>query len=307
MDIKGIDLNLLVSLDVLLEERNVTRAARRLHLSQPALSAQLNRLRHTFQDPLLIPADLGRGMTPTALALELVAPLHAALRDLEVVIKRRPNFDPMRDIRDFQVVTTDNGMVVVGLPLLRRLQSEAGPGVRLAFQLLDAAGVVGKIDRGEVDLLIAPPSMTPPALKTRHLYDEGYSMVQRKGHPRGNLPPSLDEYCSLDHILVSLDGGGFAGRVDGELAKMGRGRRIALSVPNFTLVALILRATNFVCTMPTQFVRTLGDGAEICELPLPVPPFAMRMAWHMRHDRDPAHLWLRHQVLVAAGYSDPKG
>ena len=300
MDIKGIDLNLLVSLDVLLEERNVTHAAARLNLSQPALSAQLGRLRQTFEDPLLIPADNGRGMIPTALALELIEPLHAALKDLEVSIRRRPRFDAIQDIRDFRIATTDNGIVVIGLPLLRRLQTEAGPGIRLAFRLLDRTGLAGQVDRDEIDLLIAPPGMVPQMLKSRRLYDETYSMVQRKFHPRGDRSLDLDAFCALDHILVSLDGGGFEGRVDQVLMENGRSRRVALSMPSFTLVPPVLRATDYVCTMPTRFVRTLGDDCECFELPFPVPGFVMHMAWHARHHHDPANLWLRQQVLGTA-------
>lgn len=300
MDIKGIDLNLLVSLDVLLKERNVTHAAARLNLSQPALSAQLSRLRQAFEDPLLIPADNGRGMDPTALALELVEPLHAALKDLEVLVRRRPRFDALNDIRDFRIATTDNGVVVIGLPLLRRLQTEAGSGIRLAFRLLDSTGSTEQVDRDDIDLLIAPPSMVPSMLKSRRLYDETYSMVQRKFHPRGNRRPELDAYCALDHILVSLDGGGFEGRVDKVLAETDRSRRVVLSVPSFTLVPPVLRTTDYVCTMPTRFVRTLDHDCECFELPFLVPGFAMHMAWHARHHHDPANLWLRQQVLGTA-------
>ena len=124
MDLRQIDLNLLVSLDALLAECNVTRAARRLHLSQPALSAQLARLRTLFADPLLLPAETGRGMTPTARALALGPALHLALKDLESVVLHQPSFDPATDVRTFQLAMNDTAMVVIGLPLIEELAAQ---------------------------------------------------------------------------------------------------------------------------------------------------------------------------------------
>jgi len=297
MDLSRVDLNLLVSLDVLLEECNVTRAAQRLHVSQPALSAHLGRLRHLFDDPLLVPASVGRGMTPTSRALPLRDSLKAALKGLEVVLAREHPFDPAQDARDFQIATTDNGIIVVGLSLLSRLQSEAGAGVRVAFRLLDTTQLSQQIERREVDLVIAPPSMFPPFLKARRIYDEVYAMAQRRDHPRGTEPLSLDGYCALDHVLVSLKGGLYEGRVDQALAKLGRNRRVRLSLPNFTSVPQVLQATDYVCTMPARFAKSLKDELDVFELPFAVPGFAMHMAWHPREQSDAAQSWLRTQVL----------
>lgn len=149
-DLRRIDLNLLVSLDALLAECNVTRAAERLHLSQPALSAQLAKLRQIFGDPLLLPAETGRGMTPTARALALAAPLSSALKDLEAVVCHQPSFDPFTDVRTFQVAANDNAMTVIGLPLIEKLSAHAGPGVRIAFRTPEVALIAGQMERGEV-------------------------------------------------------------------------------------------------------------------------------------------------------------
>ena len=132
IDFKGADLNLLVSLDALIEEGNVTKAAARLNVSQPALSAQLARLRELFQDPLLVPSRTGRGMIPTARALKLRGPLHAALKDLETVIKRPPAFDPLTANRSFAIAASDNATVVLGIGLIERVRKLAGPGVRVS-------------------------------------------------------------------------------------------------------------------------------------------------------------------------------
>ena len=131
IDLRGIDLNLLVSLDALLAESNVTRAAERLHLTQ------LARLRQIFGDPLLIPAETGRGMARSARALALMEPLHAALKNLEVVVRHQPAFDPHSDVRRFVIAANDNATSVLGLPLMERLPELAGPGVRIAFVVAD--------------------------------------------------------------------------------------------------------------------------------------------------------------------------
>src|ERR1700683_4380615 len=150
IDLKGTDLNLLVALDALIEEGNVTKAAARLNVSQPALSAQLARLRDLFHDPLLVPANTGRGMIPTARALELRAPLHAALKDIEIVIKRPPIFDPLTVERTFAIASTDHLAVVLGEGLIERMQRVAGPGMRVSFRSPSLDLIAAQLERGEV-------------------------------------------------------------------------------------------------------------------------------------------------------------
>ena len=190
-DLRTLDLNLLVSLDALLEECNVTRASRRLHLSQSSLSAQLARLRALLQDPLLIPAATGRGMTPTARGLALAAPLRAVLKDLESVLSAQPSFDPLRDTRTFQIAASDSTVMDIGLSLMESLDRSTGPGVRLAFRSPDGLRVTEQLERGEVDLLIGPDVLMPPSTKRRRLFTEQFVLAQRKGHPRGTRPLTL--------------------------------------------------------------------------------------------------------------------
>jgi DNA-binding transcriptional LysR family regulator len=178
-------LNLLVSLDVLLAEPNVARAAARLHISQPALSAQLGRLRQLFNDPLLLPAESGRGMTATARALALRGPLRSALADLGSVISSEAGFDPFSQDRTFQVAIGDNATTLIGLPLVELLGSSAGPGVRIAMSMTDPAAVAAHLEEGEIDLLIDARRVTPDNAKMRVLLTQPFVMVQCKGQPRG--------------------------------------------------------------------------------------------------------------------------
>lgn len=297
---KRLDLNLLLALDTLLSERNVTRAAHRLSISQPALSAQLARLRRVFGDPLLIPADSGRGMVPTARALELEQPLRVALKDLETAVRREPRFDARSAQRAFHIAATDGATATVGLPLMERVAVQAGPGVRLAFRIADSARVATQLAGGEVDLLIVVERAVPQSSKARRLYQESFVMVQRKGHPRGRRKPTLDAYCALPHVLVSPEGGGFVGAVDEELVKLGRSRNVVLSVQQFLVVPEILRGSDLVCALPRRLAARFAGTLDAFELPLRVPGFAFACAWHPRNHHDPANRWLREQVLAAA-------
>jgi DNA-binding transcriptional LysR family regulator len=300
-DLSGIDLNLLVSLDALLAESNVTRAAARLNLTQPAVSAQLARLRQLFGDPLLIPAANGRGMTRTARALELMEPLQSALRTLESVVRHQPAFDPRAHARRFVVAASDQTVVVLGLPLMQAWPRLTGPRVQLAFVSAELAGLAERFERGELDLLLGSERMVLPTLKARRLYDERFVVVQRKGHPRGTAPYTLDDYCAFEHVLVSTSGGSFFGFMDEHLEALGRARRVALSVQHFTLVPDVLACTDYIATLPERLIARYSDRLDLFELPFDARGFSMLAGWHPRSQNDPAHVWLRETIAAMVG------
>ncbi|MFS8049628.1 LysR family transcriptional regulator [Rhizobium sp. BR 314] len=295
----GLDLNLLRSLDVLIEEANVTHAAARLGVTQPGLSAQLARLRAIFNDPLLVPSEKGRGMIPTSRALELREPLHAALKDLNAVIRTPARFDPRTDARTFAIAATDNAVVVLGLPLIERLRQTAGRGIRLSFSST-GTDVAAELERGEIDLLIGSDRMIPPTMKARKLLEESYVMIQRKGHPRGRAPLDLDAYCKLEHVLVSTSGGSFHGFIDEQLEKLGYRRSVALSVHQFVMAPMIVSSTDFVSTLPRRFAARFADRLDLFDLPFPAQGFNLFAAWHPRAHADPALTWLRNQLAEIA-------
>lgn len=300
VDMRGLDLNLLRSLAVLIETRNVTRAAERLHLSQSALSAQLARLRAAFGDPLLIPADSGRGMVATARALALAPGLSALLKDVEALLRGEPAFDAARDERIFHVAASDNATVALGLPLVEAVWRLAGPGVRIAFHAPDATAVARQLEAGEIDLLIGSERLVPPTMKARELLAERFVLVQRKGHPRGTGPLDLDGYCQLRHVLVSTSGGSLHGFMDEHLERLGRRRTVALSVQQFTLVPEALRRTDLVCTVPSRLALRYAEQLDAFELPFAAQGFTLHMAWHPRNHADPALRWLRERLVDAA-------
>ncbi|MBU9178001.1 LysR family transcriptional regulator [Burkholderia gladioli] len=298
--LRGADLALLGSLDVLLDEANVTRAAARLHLSQPALSAQLARLRELTGDPLLVPASNGRGMTPTARALAIREPLRAALQSLQAALAHGAGFDPAQDARTFQILASDNGFVMAGVDLVRRVAQRA-PKLRLAFRAVPVDSFAHWLERGTADLLIAADFSIPAGMQSRALFHERYVMAQRKSHPRGLAPPDLDAYCALGHVLVSGDGGGFHGFMDDLLARTGRNRRVAISVQHYHLAPLVLEATDHVCALPERFLLRFADRLDLLPLPVEVAGFGLSAAWHPRNEANAAHRWLREQLFAAAG------
>jgi len=296
IDLRGTDLNLLVSLNALIEEANVTRAAARLNVSQPALSAQLARLRHLFQDPLLVPSRSGRGMTPTARALELRVPLELALKEIETIVKRPPAFDPLTAERTFAIAASDNATVILGLSFVETVRKIAGPRVRISFQTPSPQLIAGQLENGEVDLLIGSERMAPRDMKARTLLNDRYLMAQRRGHPRGRKPLDLNSYCDLSHLLVSTSGGSFRGDIDEQLEKIGRQRRVALSVHQFSLAPIFLRATDYVATLPARFVTRFTDELDVFELPFKAQGYSLSAVWHPRNDADLGHTWLRTEI-----------
>jgi DNA-binding transcriptional LysR family regulator len=308
VDLRGTDLNLLVSLNALIEEANVTRAAVRLNVSQPALSAQLARLRHLFRDPLLVPARSGRGMIPTARALELRVPLQLALKDLENIVKRPPAFDPSIANRTFAIAASDNATVILGIGLIERVRELAASGIKVSFRTPSPELIADQLERGEVDLLIGSERMIPKDMRALPLLNDRYLMSQRKGHPRGRKPLDVKSYCRLSHLLVSTSGGSFRGDIDEQLERIGRQRQVVLSIHQFSLAPMFLRATDCVATLPARFVSRFTDELDVFDLPFKARGYSLSAVWHSRNDADLGHVWLRDEIArIAAGRNRKNG
>ncbi|WP_250464142.1 LysR family transcriptional regulator [Microbulbifer litoralis] len=292
MDTKRLDLNLLATLEALLEERNVTRAAARLHLSQPAVSAQLNRLRDMFNDPLLIPAQ--RGMTPTTMAQELLTPLRQALDQVRDTVVTHRHFDPALAELTVTIACTDYLQSVIGLTLIQKLRQQA-PGIRLAIRNLEPPRLESQMVRGEVDLALMTPDEAPPTLRTRHLYDEHYVLVGRLGHPQLGDNMSLEEYARLEHIVVSLSGGDFLTPVDQALQALGHTRNVVLSVASFLFVPEMVARSHLVALVPWRLVAGRTD-LKLVKAPAVSTGFSVGMVWHERNHGHGAHRWVREQM-----------
>jgi DNA-binding transcriptional LysR family regulator len=297
MDIRKVDLNLLVALDALLAERSVSRAAVRLHLSQPATSALLARLRELFGDPLLLRS--ARGMLPTPRALDLVGPTRQVLDQIDAIVQPRIEFDPASAVHTFTLSASDYVEYAL-LPTLVDYLERQAPGVRLAVRPLDLQTVAMQMESGEVDLCITGLLNAPPGLHQRPLYTERLVSVVRRKHPGVGAGLTLETFCSLEHILVSVRGSSFSARIDDALAKLGRKRRTRLAVPHFLLVPEIVARSDMISALPERLARGYANKLRIFELPLEIEGFTVGQIWHERNQREPAQLWLRDMLLELA-------
>jgi len=294
MESKRLNLDLLVTLETLLVEQNVTRAAARLHLSQPAVSAQLNRLRHEFDDPLLIPAQ--RGMTPTAKAMELLDPLRQALDQVRATVATHKNFDPAKAKLTVAIACTDYLQAAVIKPLVLKLRMRA-PGVRVALRNLDMRQLETQMARGDVDLALMTPQAAPLSLRSRHLFDERYVLIGRRKHPRLRNGITVEEFAQLEHVVVSLDGGGFVTPVDNALTALGHRRNAVLSAASFLFVPEIVSHSDFVALVPERLVRDRADKLKVMDCPFPVEGFAVGMVWHERSHGHSGQRWIREAIV----------
>lgn len=295
VNLRRLDLNLLVTLDVLLSEHNVTRAAERLNFSQPSVSVHLAKLRDIFGDPLLLPGP--RGMRPTAKADELREPLRQALDALERAVSPAGPFDPAQARQTWRVAAADYGESTVLLPALAGLRS-AAPDSRLAIVQMVPSRIAKQAEQGEIDLALHTTEDAPSGLRRRALFTERYVLAGRADHPRLKRRPTLSQFCQLEHVVVSPDGGGFHGITDEVLSEAGMSRRVVLSVPHFLFVMSVLATTDLVAMLPSRLVRN-ASALRIVEPPLDVPGYEMSMLWHERSHRDPAHQWLREHIAAS--------
>ncbi len=296
MNIRNIDLNLLVALDALLSERSVSRAAVRLHLSQPATSAVLARLRELFGDALLLRSS--REMLPTPRALELLGPVKRVLDEIDALVQPRAAFDPSSALHTFTLSASDYVEYALLPALVDYVESNA-PGVRLAVRPLDLHAMEKQMANGEVDLCITGIQNAPPSLHARPLYTERIVSVVRRDHPGVGAQLTLDTFCNLEHIVASVSGG-FSARIDAALAALGRERRARLALPYFLLVPEIVARSDMISTLPERLARGYAGRLRILEPPLEIPGFTVGEIWHERNQREPAHQWLREVVLGLA-------
>ena len=293
--LRRLDLNLLLVLHTVLETRNVTTAARRLNMSQPAVSRALGRLRTVFDDPLFSKGAGGVVATPRAEALyESIAGL---LADIEAAVGT-PAFDATAATRVFRIATTDYGALAV-VPSLVADSAIAAPWVGIevvpfgpdAFRSLSA---------GEVDLVLYTDDPIPAGLLSRRLFDETYASLVRETHPllaAGAADIALEAFLAFPHILVTVLGGR-TGVVDDGLAALGRTRHVAVTVPYFATAALIAAQSDLILTLPRKAVEPLAKANDLVpfETPVATGGYGYRMIWHPRRDRDPGHKWLLTQV-----------
>lgn len=296
MDLRTFDLNLLLAFEALAQTGSVTRAAHRLGIRQPAMSAALGRLRTLTGDRLFEPAA-GR-MEPTLRALALMPGIEAALGELRRTLAREVDFTPRTAVRTFTIASTDYTSTLLLPPLLARLQREA-PRIDLRMIGYGKQDVPELVARGEVDLALGVFDPPPPDAVRTILWEEHFVGLVRKGHPiLSDL--TAERYTAADHALVSVRRDA-RGRIDRDLAALGLNRRIALVVPHMLVLPAVLKASDLVAALPARVARSSAQrGLEVFELPLSTRPWHVEMLWRPSARLDQASRWLRSEIIAAA-------
>jgi len=295
VDLTAIDLNLLKLFDALVRERSVTQAGLRLGLSQPAASRALSRLRALLNDPLVVRSKSGLELTPRA--DQLAAAVRQLLEDARSIISPVA-FDPAVATGRVTIAALDHLSSLIVPGLMARLERQA-PSLEIAIAQ-PSGDNVGLVEQSTADLAVGIFDSLPTSLRRRTLYTDDYASILRRGHPAalGGLTP--ERYLALRHITITISGvGGSA--VDAALSDQTRARQVALRVPHFLLAGMMVAESDMVFTLPRQLAIHLAASLplEVLDVPLRLPPMAPTMIWHERLHRDPAHMWLRQQIVDA--------
>jgi len=300
------DLNLLITLNAVLSEGSVVRAAERLQLSPSAMSRAVARVREVTGDPLLVRA--GRGLVPTPRAVELRRLVADVVNEAESLLRPATAPDLKGVTRTFTIRAREGFVENFGARLVTRLARQA-PGIQLQFMAKLTRDSAALRD-GTVDLETGVVGQdTSPELRESALFGDRYVGVVRKGHPLSKGKSTLARYASADHILISRGGYGKA-RVDEILAPFGIDRRIGAIVSGFGGAIALARGTNLIATVPERHTGNLRAGMHTFALPFEMPPFTLSMLWHPRVQADTVHQWFRacvHEVCGDKARTDPRG
>ena len=296
--LSGIDLNLLVYLDLLLRESSVTKAAARAGITQSAMSRALNRLRDQLDDKVLV--QVGRSMQPTEHARSLRAPLNDVLAQIRHKIFAPRTFDPATAARAFSIAAPDFIDVLITKRLVTRLAEQA-PNIDIHVAGMGPA-VRGDILDGRLDLLIGLPPGDRASLHARRILSDRFVCVMRRGHPASRRKKmTLSDYLRFPHALVT-PGGRPGSIVDSALGKRNAKRRVAVRVHSFLLAPSYVVDTDYLLTIPQKVARELCDDSDVItrELPIALPELHLSSVWHARNHRDHAHSWFRSQIADIA-------
>lgn len=301
------DLNLLLVFEAVVEERNVSRAAKRVGLSQPAMSNAIARLRRTFDDPLFLRTP--EGMSPTPKAQTLIGPVRSALEQLRALFEKRAAFTPSDSERMFHLLTNDYVELLLLAPLTRLLRGHA-TRIRLRVQrsqnVFEPPTPNSLVESHDLAIGFFPDALTlDTRVRSELLWEEPNVCIARAAHPKLRDRLTLRQYADAEHVAVFYKKQG-PGVIDTLLAQKGYARRTAVVVPHFTSVPFIVAETDFIATVPERLARKFARPLKLQILPAPVeiPPLRLTLLWHERFHADPAHQWLRERITEIAAADD---
>jgi DNA-binding transcriptional LysR family regulator len=295
MKLSQVDLNLFVVFDTVYTEQNLTRAAEILHITQPAVSNALNRLRDTVGDPLFVRTP--KGMRPTPVAQNLIEPVRSALRQFETCLQSRDQFDPATANRVFRINAGDIAEPLF-LPALAHHFEQHCPGLRLEVLFIDRADAPLEMAAGNLDIAVDAPLLSHPELSSVPLLRDDYVCALRRDHPLAQAPLTLASYLSLRHIHISSRVRG-PGHVDIALRALGQRRTIAVRLQHYVAAQTVIAATDYALSAPGRLVAEW----DVAALPLPfaAQPQELNVFWHKSAEDDPANRWLRDTLLRLTG------
>ncbi len=291
MHFKGLDLNLLAALDVLLAEKNTTRAAERLNLSQPAVSGALARLREYFNDDLLVQA--GRNLVLTPLAASLREPVSELLRQIETTISTKARFHPATSTRRFTIMGSDYAMTVLMMEVIKRVRHEA-PG--LSFVLRQTTNSwQEELRQGTLDFVLIPEMFTAEDHPKEALFDDDFTCVLWAENALVGHSISTEQYLELGHAMVAFDKNLSPSIEQLYLQQAGYNRRVEIIAPSFALLPLLVLGTNRIATMHRRHAKIVAQVLPLRLLPLPIvlPRMIEMLQWPVHHSEEPGSLWLR--------------
>ena len=286
-----IDLNLLSVFQEVYRERQISSAAKRLGLSQSAVSNALARLRRSFGDELFV--RTASGMQPTPLATQMAEPIGVAMAQVALALNQRSRFEPGTSSRRFTLAMTDAGEIYFMPTLIERCRQLA-PGVEISSLRAGAVNLKEEMEGGRVDLAIGPFEDVSEALYQRQLFRQPYVSMFRKGHPLGRGELTLERFVRAEHLLVDASDSPYD-RINQLLERAGVGPSVRFRVPHFTEVPYIVSTSDLVVTVPQKLAERAGApfGLEWVTPPLELPPLQTNVFWHRRYNQDPGNQWLR--------------
>jgi LysR family nod box-dependent transcriptional activator len=297
LNLRQFDLNLLVALDALLKERNVTRAAERLYLSQPAMSGILGRLRQAFGDELLV--RVGRNLEMTEFAEGIAGRVHDCVRELEDLLDAERPFTPATERHAFRIGASDYAALLLFGPLIRRLTTLA-PNIALHFVRLDLS-TAGRIAAGEIDFGIWP-SEFEPGLPSVPLFEDSWICAAWSGHPSIGDRLTMEDFLRQPHMAFNISDPGHASVADEYLDRHGHERWIVASTESFTAAPFLLSGTSLLTMVPRRLGERMAHAADIrlLELPFEVPPLREQLNWNPRFTSSPANAFMRELLTEVA-------
>lgn len=297
-DIRSLDIGMLRTFDALMRERSVSRAAARLFLSQPAVSASLNRLREAFDDPLF--TRTAHGVTPTARAQALAAQVEKVLADIGALLEAGRAFEPGASDRIFRVAGSDFASRNI-LPALGRTLAQRGSAIRVVWEPPGTWSLPERLHRGDLDLAVIARLRMPRDMEMRVLYEDSYVYAVRAGHPLAHQPVTLDMFCAVPQIFLGYGSSILDDTIDELLARAGRQRLAQMAVTSFGQIVHQLVHSDHAAVLGRRVAQAHADVLHVRPLPFELPPYQSLLCWDARSDNDAGVQWLKDEIVRIMG------